>query len=69
MIDEDSVTDDERKVSGQGKKIMSKFSVWADCDLAYKLIEKKKTKNKTQKKRRKHINGEERLSANKLYIE
>lgn len=69
MIDEDSVTDDERKVSGQGKKIMSKFSVWADCDLAYKLIEKKKTKNRTQKKRRKHINGEERLSANKLYIE
>lgn len=50
MIDEDSVTDDERKVSGQGKKIMSKFSVWADCDLAYKLIEKKKTKNTTQKK-------------------
>lgn len=46
MIDEDSVTDDERKVSGQGKK----FSVWADCDLAYKLIEKKKTKNRTQKK-------------------
>lgn len=65
MIDEDSVTDDERKVSGQGKK----FSVWADCDLAYKLIEKKKTKNRTQKKRRKHINGEERLSANKVYIE
>lgn len=68
MIDEDSVTDDERKVSGQGKKIMSKYSVWADCDLAY-WSRKKKTKNRTQKKRRKHINGEERLSANKVYIE
>ena len=69
MIDEDSVTDDERKVSGQGKKIMSKFSVWADCDLAYKLIEKKKNEKQDTKRRRKHINGEERLGANKLYIE
>lgn len=49
MIDEDSVTDDERKVSGQGKKIMSKYSVWADCDLAY-WSRKKKRKTGHKKK-------------------
>lgn len=69
MIDEDSVTDDERKVSGQGKKIMSKFSVWADCDFSLQTDREKKNEKQDTKKRRKHINGEERLSANKVYIE
>lgn len=69
MIDEDSVTDDERKVSGQGKKIMSKFSVLADCDFSLQTDREKKNEKHDTKKRRKHINGEERLSANKVYIE
>lgn len=51
MIDEDSVTDDERKVSGQGKKIMSKFSVLADCDFSLQTDrEKKKRKTRHKKK-------------------